>query len=566
MPLPTHQPPSPPLQPRPISQDGLALPTFTVNSSSLQSFGTGPLSPDPNSHKSKGLWPLGLNTLARQFTALVGLNTILALVGLAVSVYGLNEVSTNFNTVISSSAPSITAAQQLGQAFEDADAKAADYQLAARLDVSSPDFNPKIYGEKGLLNQAWNSYQQHRREIDQLLFQARRNITYPGEAETIAILTDRFLDYNARIAIMRWELEHGHREASFAIYKSAHDLLVGNLNNVTQDHSGHSPEEQAKLAGWPNFELSKTYLGIEANLHKLAEINRQELNKAAQVGQRSIGFATLLTLVTSLSLLASLGFLCLRWALVTHRLVNPAYSLAFLLALITTTLLLLSLARAAQDYKTVAVDSFISIDAAAEARQLATDANADESRLLLSPEGVGLDSTSPALNSEVRKAFQGDGLADAFQKNQLLLRKQLEAAWKNVTYQGERSALCQITASPLSSYTCPGSPGYVLEDYLKLDRQMRDLFKQNLLAAAIELDTGRSNETFGKLDSALQELSKVNETEFDRSGCSAIGQSQFGGDCKGGAYLPLLQIGVFGTFPLIMVAVLSGFLYYRKEF
>ncbi|MEI6044959.1 MAG: hypothetical protein WCS37_11460 [Chloroflexota bacterium] len=507
-----------------------------------------------------------LQTLKGQFNILVLLCTILSAVGLIASFLVLDSVETNFNDIINNSAPSIIAAQKLGLAIQDADAKAADYQLYSRIDVTSPDFNPKVYGDNGLRNQAWNAFLQRRKEVNDKLFTARSNITYPGEADAINAITDRFLDYFGRINVMRYELDQGHREAALAAFKSAHDLLVGNLNNVPLDDKGRSPEEQAKLNGWTNFDTQKPYLGIEANVQKLSQINATELNKASNAATNSIAAYTLVITVLTILLVLGLAFLCFRHAVVTHRIINPGYALAFLGALVLSVVLITNLQQATQDYTTVSKDSFLSIDTAARTRQLASDANADESRLLLSPESPGLDSTNLVLTADVRKAFNSDLLTENFNKKEALIKDQLATAWKNITYSGEQVALCKITQNVTGKNgSCSGNT-FALDSYLKVDTDIRTAFKNNLLAEAISLNTGKSNDFFGQFDTALAELSTVNEQSFDKSACQAIGKTQFGGACNNEGYAPFLKIFVLVAFPLIALSVIGGFWYVRREF
>jgi len=516
-----------------------------------------------------------LDTLHGQFTALVVLCVVLAAIGLTASAIVLSNINSQFNIIINDSAPSITTAQRLGQTIQDADAKAADYQLASRVDVTSPDYNAKVYPFKdgnlqreGLRNEAWNSFLQRRQEVTDLLARATVNITYPGEREAITVISNRFLEYVSRVSIMRYELDMGNREAALAAYKSAHDVLVGNLGNVQLDAKGRSPDEQLKLKNWEGFDITRPYLGIEANLYKLTQINQRELDKASTAASSSIGTTTLLVTVLCLLLVLGLGFLCFRSATVTHRLVNPGYGLALVAGLIMGVVLLTNLSNAAKDYNTVAIDSFTSIDAAAKFRQLTTDANGDESRLLLSPESPGLDSTNPALTAEVRKAFTSTTLQENFDTKQSLVAAQVKRIWANITYSGEQAALCKVVQNPGSGSRCRNDSSLAMDEYLKLDKSIRDNFKNGLLAKAIELNVTDSNKAFDNMDAGIKELSTINERAFDQSACNAVGKTQFGNACNanGLGYINLLQTAVLIVFPLIALATLGGFILVRHKF
>jgi hypothetical protein len=63
----------------------------------------------------------------------------------------------------------------------------------------------------------------------------------------------------------------------------------------------------------------------------------------------------------------------------------------------------------------------------------------------------------------------------------------------------------------------------------------------------------------------MRDLSAVNEREFDKSACQAIGQVQFGNACSGAGYAPTLQYAVLVVFPLIALSAIGGFWYFRRE-
>ncbi len=536
----------------------------------------GPLAPLPgNSGKpapiNRGRGQLiRLDTLGGQFNTLVLISVILATLALIASFWVLSSLNQSFSDIVKNSAPSISAAQKLGEAIQDADAKAADYQLTTRIDVTSPDFRPEVYGDNGLRNQAWKTFLSRRQEVSSALFNARTNVTYPGEAEALDIISDRFLDYVARINIMRYELDQGHREAALAAYKSAHDLLVGNVGNVPLDDKGRSPEEQLKLRSWDKekFDVKAQYKGIEANVQKLTEINKRELDKSANATSTSLGVNTLIIGVLCVLLVAMLGFICFRYATITHRIINPGFGLAFIGAVALTIALMTNLLQGSSDYKNISASSFASVDAATRARQLAADANADESRLLISPETPGLDSTSPALTADVRNAFRSENLKDSFDKKINLMKEQIGLAWGNITFPDERNQLCKVTQNPSGKGgACPSGSTYGLDNYLVVDKNIRDNFTKSLLAEAINLNVGKSNEAFDAYDGALAKLSQINEDEFDRSSCKAVGLAQFkASSCSQVGYIPFWQVGVLVLFPLIALATIGGFWYIRREF
>lgn len=549
----------------------------------------GPIIPSPNGSNlpapvnQNPRQLIRLDTLSGQFTVLVLLGIVISLIGMIASYLILDNIKTNFKGIINNSAPSIVAAQEMGQAIEDADARAVQYQLASRVDVTSPDFDNQklpIYGDKGLRNTSWNTFQQRRQEMANLIYKAQARVVYydQGEADAINTISERFMEYVARINIMRYELDQGHREAALAAYKSAHDLIVGNLNNAKLDENGRSPEELSKLKGWIDLTADKKNdckvtskpLGIEANIEKLSAINRCELDKAYDDTKATLLFHTALVIGLSVVLILSLLFLCFRYATVTHRVLNPGFALALLGGIALAATLIITLFQAAKDYETVSRSSFTSIEASARARQIATDANADEARLLISPESPGLDSSHPALTSDVRLAFRSAVLKDNFDKKQALLTKEIGNAWSSINYSGEMAALCEVSQNPsqtaeqIKSGSCRGT-AFSLARYQLIDADIRKNFSNNLLAQSIILDIGDSNKTFDSFDASMLKLANINKAEFDKSSCNSIGQDQFNTQSCTGGYLSFLESGVLIFFPLIALATIGGFFYIRRE-
>ena len=299
----------------PPSQTRVGATPVITRPGPLASPPTGPTAPAP-------LPPRGLarlvrfDTLAGQFTTLILATVVLAVIGLATSYVVLTGIENSYKDLVNNSSPGIIAAENLNQAFENADAAAANYQLFSRVDVSSPDFDPKVYGDTnaqaickiGLRNCAWQDFLNSRQQVNDALFKARANIFHKGEADAINAISSRFLDYIGQINVMKSELDAGHRETALAAYKAAHDILVGNLNNVLLI-AGHSPEEQLKLNNWVDsngnaFDTTLPRLGIEANAHKLAEINIRALNTAYNSETNSITFGTVLVIIFGVLLTA----------------------------------------------------------------------------------------------------------------------------------------------------------------------------------------------------------------------------------------------------------------------
>ncbi len=505
---------------------------------------------------------------------MVALIVGLSALALVICFIMLTNTGDRFKYIINASAPTITAALKLGQAAEAADANAADYQLVSRVTVTSPDYDINSLDQPALQASAWDNFLKQRQQISDLLFQARSNINYPGEADVINLLSTRFLDYVAQVNLMRYELDQGRKEAALAAYKSAHDILVGNLGNVIQDEKGRSPEEILKLNGWGELKangdclVTSQYSGIEANIQKLAVINRCQLEKVRNETRDAVDRNIQGGGLVCLALVAALVILCFRSAIITHRVINPGYFLALIGAVAITIPVILSFVQAKKDYQAIAEDNFQNIQASDQFRQYAAGAHADESRLLLSPEGSGWDSANPALTVEVRRAFKVDTLVEDFNKKKALMNQELDKAWKKLNYREETAYLCQVSPKPNTAGTTGNcsNTSFALVNYLEIDRQIREAFKNNLLAKAIQLETGPSTTSFNSFDKAMAQVSQLNETGFSKTACSAIGQTSLGQPCNEFGYVPLLRIGIWIIFPLIALATLGGFALVRNEF
>ncbi len=549
--------------------------------------GGGPIVPAPGNNPAPLVPATGLaqirsltrfDTLAGQFTTLALLAAVLALVAMGVSYFVLSTSAKNFQEIVVSSSPSIVAAEKLGQSLNALDTAAADFQVTSRVDVTSPDFNANVYGDKGLRNDASQRYNQARRDLNDALFLARSNITYPGEADAINVIGTRFYDYLARIEVMRHELDIGHREAALAQYKAAHDIVIGNLGGLPLQN-GRSSEEVLRQNGWKDLKVNDQYLGLEANIAKLAKINNVELDKAASAVNNAASINLILVIVAVILVLGVAAWLSFRYAVLTHRIINPGFTIGLALAIVMLGWLIYILTQANDDYKTISKDSFISINAASTAKQSVLDFNGDESRLLLSPNSSGLDSTNPDLTAEVKQAFDAKLLADNFKAKQAEVEKQMALAWSNVTYPKERTALCAIYDNPTGiGPKCSASERprdkdgkslpFAWNAYLEQHNLIIDQFNKGLVAEAARISFGLSNESSNRVLDGLDKLSQANQEAFDKSSCAAIGQVQFDkASCSSKmGYLNLLQIVTWIAFPLIVIGALGGAWFARRLF
>lgn len=551
--------------------------------------GGGPIAPVPGPDplapavRTGPLGQLGalvrLDTLAGQFSALAILAALLSLLTMGVSFWVLSSTDDNFRRVVRGSTPSIIAAEELGQNFNALDTAAADFQVTTRIDVTSPDFNPGVYGENGLRTLSDQRYLQYRQALNDALYRARNNITYQGEANAINVISIRLFDYLARLEVMRNEISQGHREAALAQYKAAHDILVGNLNlELNSDGTpkltnGRSKEEASAQNGWKDLDVNTQYLGINANIAKLLKINQTELSKASDAVINASLLNLILVVVTIVLVLVVAVWLSIRYALVTHRILNPGFVVGLLLAVGMLVWLTSNLFQANNDYKTISRDSFLTINAASQAKQALLDYKGDESRLLLSVNSSGLDSTNPELTSAVKQAFDPALLSQNFDTQKKLVEDQLKLAWSSINYPGERKALCAIYDNP-SGAKCATSERtaengtvqpFAWTEYLNQHQQIVDQFNKGLLADAIKISFGPSTTQEQRVSNGLDALAQVNKDAFDAASCNAIGQAQFKPSCGNTiGYLNSLETANWIIFPVIAVLALGGAWYARR--
>jgi hypothetical protein len=536
-----------------------------------------------------------VRTLAGQFRLLVLVAIILAMLALGVTFWVLGNVYQDFYTIASNSAPSVKIAQDLGQAVQNADTAAANYQLYARINVTRSDYDPKVYGgcqhdnsgnaTTGLSECAWQDFLSSRQQVYDLIYQARINITYPGEADAVNAITNRFLDYTGLVTTMKTELDQGHSEAALAIYKSAEDILTGNLGGIPLDAQGHSPEEQLKLKGWQGFDPTKLYLGIAANVHKLGAINQTYLDKAFAEAQSNITVYLRVVVVVYLLLIICLALLCFRHAQITHRVLNLGYSLALVGALLVSYFLLNALITTNNAYRNLQTD-FTTINAIAQAQLLLADGNADESRVLLNPSGLALDTTNTLLNASVLQRFDSGNLKQDFLTKQKLITNTFNNLWisvnslssittTDITEAAAAGYLCKITPEP-SANTCPNNSDFALSNYLRIDSDIRQALDIGLLAKAISIDIGYqppdgSDYYFNIIDQTLNQLSNLNSAAFDKISCEALGptNANLGHTCittNIGSSIPFLQISIWVVLPFVALSAFSGFWFIRRQF
>ncbi len=494
-----------------------------------------PLMPNPNLNggrpprRVKQL--LNLQTLLGRFQGLAALVIILAGIALIFSFFALSSTTSNFRQVVNRLGPSIDASQQLGQALQEMDARAADYQLTSRIDVTSPDFQSQVYGLDGLRAQAWNELQARRVVVDNKLNLLRSKVDPNSKTETdaINIISNRFYDYYAQLNLMKYELDLGRKEAALANYKAAHDILAGSEANY----------------------------GIAANIKKLSDSNLDRLNKTDGP------INPLLMLVIAGLVVLMVGVIAVYYAYVTHRLLNFGFALAVVVGLAAAVLLVAALNAANNDYRKIRDNDVRSIVQTSTIQQLSADAGADLSRLLLSPDSPGLDSTNPVLTSDVKAAFARDSLIKSYNDKRTRLETELRlsqgadtaAAWTNFTARAD-TILKKYDGKLLADAILINIGSQTLLDSINTSQQRSN---DNKLVSARKAYTDFSD--------SINRIASNSKQRFDKGACDAVGDSEFGQGCAGSnGYLNMLQIVVWVAFPLVALLIAAGVWYASRLF
>ena len=386
-------------------------------------------------------------------------------------------------------APSIVAAQRIKAGLADMDANVANELIAP------PGRGAE--SEKG--------YNARRLEVSQTLVKAAENITY-GDAERVPIqtLTYNLGNYEALVAQARLLHGRGGDTQTLTLYRQANLLM----------HQTLLPAADA---------LDK------ANADPLADAYGRQ--KTASAGTRGVVWAAGLLLLTIL--LATQVWLSRR----TRRTLNPLLLAATALGFVFLALTVGRLGEASGHLKVAKEDAFDSIHALWQARAVAYDANADESRWLIDRSHA----------REYQEAF--------FQKS-----AQIAAIPEGYTYttvaassQSLPPGFHGFLADELRNVTFPGEQDEatgVLRDYgqyAAIDGQVRSLENAGHSAEAVALCTGyapgQSNEAYGRFDDALGRTLDINQKAFDGA--------------VGAAFADLSALPILAPVAMLALALLS---------
>jgi hypothetical protein len=390
-----------------------------------------------------------------------------SLILLLLSIARVTSQRQAIKTVGKDAAPSILAAQQLRDSFADIDASLANELLL------DPVKNRKE------LTQVFAGFEENRKKIADRLVAVAKNITYPQEEQIVQTLQLKSSEYFLKLQEARDARKRDDKVGVLTVYRSAADLIDRDI--LPQAEQLDRVNSQA---------LENTY-------------NSQDTYNGA------------ISLFVALIGLITIGILVLIQLFIyqrMRRILNLPLVGATAIAILFLGYTLNAIVSASINLKVAKEDAFYSIHSLRQARALSYMANADESRYLLDLENK--DKHERAFNSKIAKlvtlppsktslsaivksipSSSGD---EKFQLNGFtgLYAKQLE----NITFEGELAG----TVDTLRK----------LDNYLKIDIEIRQLARSGKIAEAIALCTGKSNDVFEEYKAANEKVRLINEKAF----------------------------------------------------
>ena len=383
---------------------------------------------------------------------------------LIISIYGVNSQRQAIKTVGKDAAPSILTAQQLQDAFADMDASLANELLL------KPGDNLQVIAD----------FDKNRKKIADRLVAAAQNITYPEEEKIIQSLQLNNSAYLLKLQAARDAHQRNDTVGALNIYQSAATLMDRDI----------IPQAE-----------------------QLGRVNSQQLEKIyAQQSYANGGISLLIAIVG----LVQIGILVIIQIFIyqrMRRILNLPLLGATAIAVIFLGYTSSAFVGAASNLKIAKSDAFDSLYALRKMRSLSYKANADESRYLLdranSPnheqsfnDKIAKIITAPSnmsIESIITNANRGNpttGLTGLFADE-----------LNNLTFSGER----KLAVATLQSFN----------EYVKIDKQIRQLYRSGKVAEAIALcvgtKPGESNWAFDRYKNLHTELMDLNKKEFDKN-------------------------------------------------
>ncbi len=390
---------------------------------------------------------------------------------LIVSIYGVNSQRQAIKTVGKDAAPSILTAQQLQDSFADMDASLANELLL----------------KPGADRQVLVDFDKNRKKIADRLVAAAKNITYPAEEEIIQSLQLNNSAYLLKLQEARDAHQRGDGLNALNIYRTAANLM---------DREIIPKAEQLSL------------------------VNSQELENIYARQSFANGGISLLIAIVGLVQIGILVMIQIFLYQRMRRILNLSLLGATAIAIIFTGYTLNSFLAARSSLKIAKQDAFDSLYALRQMRSLSYKANADESRYLLDKANATQHERS--FNEKVGKMIT------------IAPNQSIDSIIANTTQGRATQGLTGLFADELNNITFDGERKLAIDtlksfnDYLLIDKQIRQFYQSGRIAEAIALcvgtKPGESNWAFDRYKNIHTELMELNKKEFEQN--IEIGESK----------------------------------------
>ena len=383
---------------------------------------------------------------------------------LMISIYGVDAQRKAIGTVGTDAAPSILTAQQLQDSFADMDASLAN----------------ELLSKPGANRQALVEFEVNRKKIADRLVDAAKNITYTEEKKIIQSLQFNSSAYLLKLQEARDAHKRGDAAATRSIYQNAAQLMDREI----------IPQAE-----------------------KLGQVNAQELEKS--YSRQSFNNGGIAFVIASVGLIqvAILVFIQIFLYLRMRRILNLPLLGATAISIIFLGYTLSSFVGATANLKTAKADAFDSLYALRKMRSLSYKANADESRYLL--DRANADGHERSFNDKVTRILT----VPATQSTASIIA--------NLNQARPTPGLTGLFSDELNNITFSGERELAIEtfeawnDYLKIDTQIRQLYRSGKIAEAIALcigtKQGESNWAFDRYKDIHTNLMDLNKKEFEQN-------------------------------------------------
>lgn len=479
-----------------------------------------------------------LRTLKGQFLVQAGLILLLAGVMTLVASTSLNRASNDLGTIDQGSIPSVNYAQGMAQLVSQIDAQAADFLAAAGLTATHPCSiqTSLAHPDQGeTLTLTVHDCDAHSIDaetvlLNEQLFNAEHNVTYPGEqtaVERISTALQNYLgdihqervDYN--LAKSKTDPTDPFLQQAYLAYLAGSAILhekitlpTLNANQIPLDTETNLPTCQSPDGKVQYSPEQWTQNSLSVALDCLSSINHRSLEQANSDANSFLIGSFWLLLFLGVLLIGLLCFSTVRMTATSHRIINAGLLPAALIALVLGVSLfglVNSLGKQGDHtgwqadpvshidqagsgdgaFQQMISDDYDSVYDTAILTRYATDANADESRWLIAQEFKD--------TANIQR-WQSD-----WQENVGQVRYWMQNAQNNLTWTEEESPLQQMPES--------------WNQYYSLDSQIRsDAINQtdpNRLLTAEALSTGNSNRDFARFINTVSQLSAADQGHYN---------------------------------------------------